>query len=105
MAELPEHTVFLFPTHPFCTALESDQPSGTFDGVVGGVTGPPADASPPPADLTRQTLAGWTRACLAGRLASIRDQVAEDFRLGSGDLQSRSRKQRLAFARQLAMYL
>jgi chromosomal replication initiation ATPase DnaA len=42
---------------------------------------------------------------LPGRLGNVSDQVAREFRLRSNDLQSRSREQRIVFARQLAMHL
>jgi chromosomal replication initiator protein len=38
-------------------------------------------------------------------LAVISDRVVRDFRLRSDDLQSRTREQRISFARQLAMFL
>jgi len=69
------------------------------------VTALPGHASPPLADVARRTLAALTRARIAGRLANVSDQVARELRLRSVDLHSRSREQRIAFARQLAMQL
>jgi len=40
-----------------------------------------------------------------GRLVIISGLIATDFRLPLADLQSRSREQRIAFVRQLAMFL
>jgi chromosomal replication initiation ATPase DnaA len=69
------------------------------------VTALPAHASPLLADVAHRSLAALMRARIAGRLTNVSDKVAREFRLRSGDLQSKSREQRIAFARQLAMYL
>ena len=69
------------------------------------VTALRAQASQPLVNLARQSLAALTQARIAGRLANVSEQFAREFRLNSGDLQSRSREQHVAFARQVAMYL
>jgi chromosomal replication initiation ATPase DnaA len=69
------------------------------------VTVLPAHGSPPLAVVARRSLTALRRARIAGRLPNVSDQVAREFRLRSDDLQSRSREQCIAFARQLAMYL
>ena len=61
--------------------------------------------SPPLAQVLRPALIALTRIRRAGRFRMISEQVCGDFRLGPDKLQSRSGEQRVAFARQLAMFL
>jgi chromosomal replication initiator protein len=107
MAELTEHTFFVSSAHPFCAQpeLAADELIDTLEVALRRVTARPAGASPPLVDLAHRALAALARIRIAGRLASISDQVAREFRLRSDDLQSGSREQRIAFARQLAMCL
>jgi chromosomal replication initiation ATPase DnaA len=65
----------------------------------------PAGASPRLIQAARPALEAVTQMRIAGRLATISEHIARDFRLGSDKLQSKSREQRIAFARQLAMFL
>ena len=65
----------------------------------------PPGISPPLVRVARPVLTALTRIRIAARFASISDHIARDFHLGSDRLQSRSREQRIAFARQLAMFL
>src|SRR5713101_7010316 len=106
-SELTEHTFFPFSAHLFCAPPEfaADELVKALEVALRRVTVLPADASPPLVDLARRALAALTRIRTAGRLVSISDHVARDFRLRSDELQSRSREQRIAFARQLAMFL
>jgi len=85
--------------------LAADELIDGLEAALRRVTALRAHASPPLVDLARRSLAALTRARIAGRLANVSDQVAREFRLNSGDLQSKSREQRIAFARQLAMHL
>jgi chromosomal replication initiation ATPase DnaA len=85
--------------------LAADELIDGIEAALRRVTALRAHASPPLADLARRSLAALTRARIAGRLANVSEQFAREFRLNSGDLQSKSREQRIAFARQLAMYL
>ena len=85
--------------------LAADELIDGLEAALRRVTALRAHASPPLVDLARRSLAALTRARIAGRLANVSDQVARELRLNSGDLQSRSREQRVSFARQLAMYL
>jgi hypothetical protein len=101
MAELTEHTVFVSSAHPFCARpeLAADQLIDTLEVALRRVTGVSADASLPLADLAHRALAALARIRIAGRLASISDQVAREFRLCPDDLQSRTRDQREHFNR------
>ena len=65
----------------------------------------PAGVSPRLIQAARPALAAVGQMRTAGHFATISDHIARDFRLGSDKLQSRSREQRIAFARQLAMFL
>jgi len=85
--------------------LAADELIDGLEAALRRVTALPPHGSPSLADVARSSLAALRRARIAGRLANISDQVAREFRLRSGDLQSKSRQQRIAFARQLAMYL
>jgi chromosomal replication initiator protein len=85
--------------------LAADELIDGLEAALRRVTALPAHVSPPVADLARRSLAALTRGRIAGRLANVSGQVAREFRLRPVDLQSRSREQRIAFARQLAMYL
>ncbi len=107
MAELTEHTFFPFSAHLFCAPPEfaADELADALEAALRRVTVLPAEASPPLVDLARRALAALTQIRIGGRLVSISDHVAREFRLRSDDLQSRSREQRIAFARQLAMFL
>jgi chromosomal replication initiation ATPase DnaA len=69
------------------------------------VIGLRAGSSPTLVQLARPTLAAETQMRIAGPFATISDYIARDFRLASDKLQSRSREQRIAFARHLAMFL
>lgn len=72
------------------------------DGAVRCITSAPGGAAEP---LTRRALAALVRIHNDDRLVSISAHVARDFRLRRDDLLSRSREQRIAFVRQLAMFL
>jgi chromosomal replication initiation ATPase DnaA len=65
----------------------------------------PANVSPAIAELASCTLASLTRIRTEERLAKVSGHVAREFRLPLEELQSRSREQRIAFARQLAMFV
>src|SRR5439155_24146554 len=65
----------------------------------------PANVSPAIAELASCTLASLTRIRTEERLANVIGHVAREFQLPLEELQSRSREQRIAFARQLAMFV
>ena len=65
----------------------------------------PANVSPAIAELARRTLASLTRIRTEERLANVSGHVAREFRFPLAELQSRSREQRITFARQLAMFV
>ena len=65
----------------------------------------PANVSPSITELARRTLATLTRIRVEERLAKVSGHVAREFRLSLEELQSRSREQRITFARQLAMFM
>ena|GEM_PF-2710425 len=96
-----------YSVRPFCTTPQSaaDELVDTLEAALRRVTALSADTSPSLVDLARGALAALTRIRIAGRLANISDNVAGEFRLRPDDLLSRSREQRIAFVRQLAMYL
>ena len=53
----------------------------------------------------RPALSALTRSRSTDRLSLISDQICRDFRLGPGQLRSKSREQRITFARHLAIFL
>jgi hypothetical protein len=65
----------------------------------------PANVSPAIAELASCTLPSLTRIRIEERLAKVSGHVAREFRLPLEELQSRSREQRITFARQLAMFV
>jgi chromosomal replication initiation ATPase DnaA len=65
----------------------------------------PANVSPAIAQLASCTLASLMRIRTEERLAKVSGHVARKFRLPLAELQSRSREQRITFARQLAMFV
>src|SRR5207244_78565 len=97
----------LSPTTKSCAPpeLAADELIDGLEAALRRVTALPAHPSPPVIDLARRSLASLMRTRIAGRLANVSDQVARQLRLRSRDLQSKSREQRIALARQLAMYL
>jgi chromosomal replication initiation ATPase DnaA len=97
----------LSPTTEGCALpeLAAEELIDGLEAALRRVTALHAHASPPLVDLARRLLAALRRARIAGRLANVIEQFAREFRLNCGDLQSRSREQHVAFARQLAMYL
>ncbi len=98
----PPH--FLLPAPPFSTEVPSNESIATLAAVLADLAA--GTGTPPPfVDLATRTLAELCRIRAAGSLANISDLVAREFRLRPGALQSRTREQRIAFARQLAMYL
>src|SRR5438552_3298647 len=107
MAELTDDTFFPFSAHPFSAQPEfaANELIHRLEVALQRVAVLPADASPPLVDLARGALTALTRIRITGGLANISGHVAREFRLHPDDLQSRSREQRIAFARQLAMYL
>ena len=64
-----------------------------------------AGVAPPVVAFARRALADLTRIRTEGRFTTINNQIAREFRLRPGDLQSKSHEQRIAFVRQLAMFL
>ena len=83
----------------------SDQLIDTLEIALRRVMEGRAGISLPLVQAVRPALIALTRIRRAGRFLMISDQVCGDFRLGPDELQSRSREQRVAFARQLAMFL
>jgi chromosomal replication initiation ATPase DnaA len=107
-AKVGSRPAFSFPQNTEGCAppeLAADELIDGLEAALRRVTALPGHASPPLVDLARRSLAALTRARMADRLGNVSDQVAREFRLRSDDLQSRSREQRVAFARQLAMHL
>jgi chromosomal replication initiation ATPase DnaA len=107
-AKVGSRPAFSFsPTIESCAPpeLAADELIDGLEAALRRVTALPGHASPSLADVARRSLAALTRARIAGRLANVSGQVAREFRLRSDDLQSKSREQRIAFARQLAMHL
>jgi chromosomal replication initiation ATPase DnaA len=88
-----------------CAKPTSDELIDTLAITLQRIIELPAGASPRLIQAARPALAAVTQMRIAARFATISDHIARDFRLGSDKLQSRSREQRVAFARQLAMFL
>jgi chromosomal replication initiation ATPase DnaA len=63
------------------------------------------DLSLPLVQAVCPALSALTRSRSTDRLALISDQICRDFRLGPDKLRSKSREQRITFARQLAIFL
>jgi chromosomal replication initiation ATPase DnaA len=95
-AELFESTDFRCSSHPLIDTLES---------ALREVAALPAEAAPAIVSLAQRWLAALERIRAAGSLAHISQHVAREFRLYPDDLQGRSRAQRIAFARQVAIYI
>lgn len=107
-AKVGSRSAFSFPQNTEgCALLElgADELIDGLEAALQRVTALRAHGSPPLVDVARRSLAALTRVRIAGRLANVSEQCTREFRLHSGDLQSRSREQHVAFARQLAMYL
>jgi chromosomal replication initiator protein len=93
-----ENTDFVPPAHlPFDEVVNSL--AGALQAVVALPPSPAASA------LAKRTLAEVHRIQAAARLSSIIAFVEREFRLHEGDLQAQTRIQRVAFARQVAMFL
>ena len=98
-----QRTYFPFPAELLSTDPPADEViSNLLDALRATVALP---ANPAMVGLAREALAEIARIQGAATLADISDFVAERFRLRLEDLQSKSRQQRIAFARQIAMYL
>jgi chromosomal replication initiation ATPase DnaA len=65
----------------------------------------PASIPLRPAQAVRMAFAALTQIRTAVRFLIITNQIRRDFHLGPDELQSRSREQRIAFARQLSIFL
>lgn len=94
---------FPFPAESLSTDPPADEVvNNLLAALRAAVTLPP---NPAIAGLAKKTLAEIARIQGAATLADISDFVAQRFRLRLEDFQSKSRQQRIAFARQIAMYL
>jgi chromosomal replication initiation ATPase DnaA len=96
-----------FPAPTFCSPghSTSDELIDMLELTLRRVIELPTDISPPLVQAARPALAAVTRMRIAGRFATISDHITHNFRLGSHKPQSRSREQRISFARQPAMFL
>jgi chromosomal replication initiator protein len=104
MAELPDSHPSPSCARSFCVrpGLAHQELVEALEDAVRCITSAPRGAAEP---LARRALAALVRIQNDERLASISAQIARDFRLPRDDLLSRSREQRIAFVRQLAMFL
>jgi chromosomal replication initiator protein len=65
----------------------------------------PLSVSPALVALCRRSLSALSRICAAATLPDISEHVARHFRVSPDDIVGRGKTQRLAFARQVAMFL
>jgi len=107
MAEMTDHISFPLSAHTFSSSavFASNDLIDTLEIALRRVIELSPAVSPPLVKVARAALTALTRIRIAGRFLIISDHIARDFRLRSEALQSRSREQRIAFARQLAMFL
>jgi chromosomal replication initiator protein len=107
MAELTDFTVSPSFTRPFSVQLEpaADGHIEALEAALHCITPVPAGAAPPVIELAHRTLLDLNGFRLDSRLVAISSHIACDFRLHPRDLQSTCREQRIAFVRQLAMFL
>jgi chromosomal replication initiator protein len=101
--ELGIHDTNRTPHFPLPASPLSTEPDAIIDNLVGALRA--AVASPATVALARRTLADVRRIQGAAHLGAITERITREFRLRPDDLQSKSREQRIAFARQLAMFL
>ena len=87
------------------SAIGADELLSPLESALRRLRAEPANVSPAIAELARRTLASLTRIRTEERLANVSGHVAREFRLPLAELQSRSREQRITFARQLAMFV
>ncbi len=85
--------------------IATDELVSPLESALRRLTAEPANVSPAIAELARCTLASLTRIRSEERLANVSGHIAREFRLLLAELQSRSREQRITFARQLAMFM
>ena len=107
MAGLSDHPVSplfarSFGVQPGCAAQESIEPLET---ALHRITDVATGAAAPVVRLAHRSLAALAKIRTDWHLKIIVGQIARDFRLCPRDLQSTSREQRIAFVRQLAMFL
>ena len=107
MGELRNPLSLGLPAAGFCSSATfgSDELIDSLEITLRRVREMPPGISPPLVRAARPVLTALTQIRIAARFAAISDHITCDFRLGSDRLQSRSREQRIAFARQLAMFL
>jgi chromosomal replication initiator protein len=106
MDRLPDHTVFLRSAHPSggISASLPQQLIATLACALRDVAALPSTVSPVVA-LARRTLADFEHLQSADRLTAISDHVARRLGVTYERLSSKSRTQRLAYCRQVAMYV
>lgn len=107
MAELSDHPVSpffarSFGVQPGCAAQELIEPLET---APHRITDAASGAAAPVVRLAHRCVAALARIRTDGRLTIIAGQIGRGFRVRPRDLQSRSHEQRVAFVRQLAMFL
>ncbi|MGO9056142.1 MAG: helix-turn-helix domain-containing protein [Candidatus Binataceae bacterium] len=107
MAEPTDYTVSPFATVPLCVrpGLASDEGIEALETALRWIMAVPTGVAPPVVAFARRTLADLARIRADGCLTTINNQIAREFRLRPGDLQSKSHEQRIAFVLQLAMFL
>jgi len=87
------------------SGIATDELVSPLESALRRLRAEPANVSPAIAELARRTLASLTRIRIEERVANVSGHVAREFRLPLAELQSRSREQRITFARQLAMFV
>jgi chromosomal replication initiator protein len=87
------------------SGIATDELVSPLESALRRLRAEPANVPPAVAELARCTLASLTRIRTEERLANVSGHVARQFRIPLEELQSRSREQRITFARQLAMFV
>jgi chromosomal replication initiator protein len=107
MGELRNPTSFGLPAAGFCTSptFGSGEPTDSLERTLRRVRELPSGNSPPLVRAARPLLTASTQIRIATQIATISNHVSHEFHSGVDRLQSRSREQRIAFARQLGMFL
>jgi hypothetical protein len=107
MGELRNPISLGLPSPGFCVSPTSgsSEPVDSLERTSRCVRALPPGSSRPLVSAARPALTALMQMRIAAQLATISDQISHDFHLDLDILQSRSREQRIDFARLLAMFL
>jgi len=107
MGELRNSTSLELPSTGFCMSptFGAREPTDSLERTSRRVRALSPGSSRPLVSAARPALTALMQMRIATQLATISDQISHDFHLDLDILQSRSREQRIDFARLLAMFL